>query len=267
MCLIAVAHECHLAYRLVVVANRDEFLARSTLPLHAWTDPTGMIAGVDTAETPHGTWLAWHPRGRWAAVTNVREPQRPIRGTVSRGTLPVAALAAPSPAVFARDLERTCADNPRRFSGFNLLTGDGDSLWWFSNRASGPQPLAAGVHGLSNGKLDEQWPKVHGLCRELRGLLANDVRGTASAELYRGLLLDRSVAADAELPSTGLILDHERALSARFIELPGYGTRSSAVLRWWRDGRWQFDEWTHGAGGPWHAQAAGHVGADLLSAA
>jgi uncharacterized protein with NRDE domain len=44
------------------------------------------------------------------------------------------------------------------------------------------------------------------------------------------LLGDDRIAADGRLPSTGVSLARERALSAAFIRMPDYGTRSSTVL-------------------------------------
>jgi uncharacterized protein with NRDE domain len=44
-------------------------------------------------------------------------------------------------------------------------------------------------------------------------------------------LADRTLARDADLPATGLPLDRERALSAAFIDTPGYGTRASSIVR------------------------------------
>jgi len=54
-------------------------------------------------------------------------------------------------------------------------------------------------------------------------------------------LHDRQIAPDAELPDTGIGLPLERALSAAFIALPGYGTRACSVLRL-RDARFEFLE-------------------------
>jgi uncharacterized protein with NRDE domain len=44
------------------------------------------------------------------------------------------------------------------------------------------------------------------------------------------LLADESLAADAELPNTGIDYEREKALSAIFIKTPIYGTRSSTVV-------------------------------------
>jgi uncharacterized protein with NRDE domain len=45
------------------------------------------------------------------------------------------------------------------------------------------------------------------------------------------LLQDRTLAPDAQLPSTGIALARERALSAAFIATPDYGTRACSIVR------------------------------------
>jgi uncharacterized protein with NRDE domain len=50
------------------------------------------------------------------------------------------------------------------------------------------------------------------------------------------LMHDTRQADDNALPSTGLTLDWERALSAAWIELPNYGTRCTTALRCGVDG-------------------------------
>ena len=66
---------------------------------------------------------------------------------------------------------------------------------------------------------------------------------------WLAILADPAPAPDAELPDTGVPLALERALSAAFIALPGYGTRASTVVLAHRDGRWRFAERTFGEGG------------------
>jgi uncharacterized protein with NRDE domain len=44
------------------------------------------------------------------------------------------------------------------------------------------------------------------------------------------VLNDDHLAADTQLPDTGLDLERERALSSMFIKSPGYGTRCSTVI-------------------------------------
>ncbi|MDR3416990.1 MAG: NRDE family protein, partial [Nevskia sp.] len=72
MCLIAFAWNAHPDYALALAANRDEFHARPSAALGHWPDAPAVAGGRDLREG--GSWLALHREGRFAAVTNVREP-------------------------------------------------------------------------------------------------------------------------------------------------------------------------------------------------
>jgi uncharacterized protein with NRDE domain len=55
---------------------------------------------------------------------------------------------------------------------------------------------------------------------------------------------DKEYAADSDLPQTGVSLEMERMLSSMFIEIPGYGTRSTTILLIDRENQVQFWERT-----------------------
>jgi uncharacterized protein with NRDE domain len=84
------------------------------------------------------------------------------------------------------------------------------------------------VHGLSNHLLDTPWPKVQRGKKILADLLQS--RSQLLIDGLFNLLAERIIAADDELPETGVGLMRERVLSPAFIESPEYGTRSSTVL-------------------------------------
>lgn len=224
MCLILLAHELHPRYRLVLAANRDEFHARPTEGARFWPDDPRVLAGRDLLRG--GTWMGVTRSGRWAAVTNVREwpprgrPEGPSRGHLVSDFL----MGGESPAEYARAMEA----RGREFEAFNLLLGEAESLWYVSNRdPGGARSLPPGLYGVSNHLLDTPWPKVERGKRTLASLLEEEP--LAPGRLL-DQLLDRTHAADAELPDTGVGRERERALSAAFIVSPGYGTRASTVL-------------------------------------
>jgi uncharacterized protein with NRDE domain len=119
-------------------------------------------------------------------------------------------------------------------NGFNLVAADfaRGECFWAANQGTLPQRLERGLWGLSNAGLDTPWPKVQALKQRVDAALvsATDVDMVA-AQLFDALA-DRSIAADAALPSTGVPREWERALSAAFIDMPQarYGTRCSTVL-------------------------------------
>jgi uncharacterized protein with NRDE domain len=221
MCLILFAYRVHPAYPLVVAANRDEWFRRPTAPAAFWRDAPDVLAGRDLEQM--GTWLGVTRRGRFAALTNYRDPASNRADAPSRGTLVSAFLRSPAPPMAY--LERL-RDESLRFNGFSLLAGNLDALGYFSNREGEVRELAPGLYGLSNSLLDVAWPKVEiGKAR-----LAVALDGAPDAEALLALLDDTGPASDHHLPSTGVSIEWERRLSSLRIVADGYGTRSSTAV-------------------------------------
>ena len=97
MCLILVAHRAHPAYPLVVAANSDEWFRRPTAPAGFWPDAPEVFAGRDLEQ--HGTWLGVTRHGRFAALTNYRDPGANRLEAPSRGALVSAFLRSRVPPV------------------------------------------------------------------------------------------------------------------------------------------------------------------------
>ncbi len=239
MCLILLAWRAHPDYPLVVAANRDEFFARPTAAADFWADQPRVLAGRDLEGD--GTWFGISRSGRFAALTNYRDPASQRTGTPSRGALVADFLTGHmSPADYRRELDA----KGEAWNGYNLLFGDGEELHYQSNCGDGPARLAPGIYGLSNHLLDTPWPKVAAGKSRLAAALAKlpDDRSLLD------LLKDDRLADDAALPRTGVSLEWERLLSAAFVRSPAYGTRSSTVLSRDRQGRVVFEEVHFNAG-------------------
>jgi uncharacterized protein with NRDE domain len=234
MCLIAFAWQPRPPFKLVVAANRDEFYERPTAAAHFWEDAPQLLAGRDLSAG--GSWLGVTRDGRFAAVTNYREPGKLRADARSRGELVTEFLRAREP---PGDYLRTHAGLGDRYNGFNLLVGDGHGLYYWSNRAGAPRRLSPGLYGLSNHQLDTPWPKVQRAKEGLRLWLAEG--GSCLGDLAR-VLADSEPAPDHLLPATGLGLEWERLLSAMLIASESYGTRCTTVVTWRQDGRIDFLE-------------------------
>lgn len=238
MCLIAVAWQVHPDFPLVLAANRDEFYDRPTAAAAWWDDAPEIAGGRDLQAG--GTWLGVSRRGRFAAVTNVREPGLPT-GNCSRGALTASYLRGNQS---AREFADTIRDAD--YAGFNLLLGDGQHLVYCSNRGERQRKLAPGIYGLSNHRLDTPWPKLV----KLRGAFAQALAELPATEACFQLLADSHLAPDHELPATGVSLEWERVLSAIFVRTEGYGTRASTVLRQMAAGGFWLEERSFNAEGP-----------------
>ena len=220
MCLIGFSWQPDSCQRLLVAANRDEFHARPTAPVSRWGDAHACYAGRDLQAG--GTWLAVGTDGRFAAVTNVREPGLEEPRGRSRGCLVADFMARQ---VTAPDYADEVWRKRDEFAGFNLLLADRTSCLHLSNRDAEVHRIRPGVHALSNATLDTPWPKTDKAIAAL-----DEAAGSDEPSVLWSLLQDRTIAADPELPSTGVPLDWERRLSAPFILGEEYGTRSSTIL-------------------------------------
>lgn len=221
MCLILFSYQTHPEYPLVIAANRDEFYQRPTQAAHFWPEAPQLLAGKDLQAG--GSWMGVTTDGRFAAVTNYRDPGQETTYPQSRGSLVKDFLTGE----FNAEEYLLAIDKIHdAFAGFNLLLGTTGELFFYSNQSRKTQKLAPGVYGLSNGHLDEPWPKVSQGKRQLDRLL----QGEFNTDEVIKLLNDRTLAEDSALPNTGVDVCMEKILSAKFIQVAGYGTRSSTVI-------------------------------------
>jgi uncharacterized protein with NRDE domain len=241
MCLIVFAWQVVPGSPLVAAANRDEFYDRPAAPAAPWPDNPNVYAGRDlqgggswmgiTREGPHGP--------KFAALTNIRAPDERRADAPSRGALVADYLAGNlGPEEYIASIMPGC----EAYNGFNLVLGDRDRLYWFSNRGMQDErngkPLAPGIYGISNSLLDAPWPKVVRTKAQFASLLCQG----APEDAYFEMLADTTRAPDLRLPDTGIALDLERVLSAVCIETAGYGTRTSTVVKLFNDAPAQLHE-------------------------
>lgn len=241
MCLVAFAWRVHPVYDLILVANRDEFHQRPTQSAHSWPDAPGVFAGRD--RQAGGAWCGVGPAGRFAAVTNVREPDPPSGDKASRGALVADYLAAGG---CARDYAEQVHGRRQSYGGFNLLLGDREDLFYVSNRDDrGVLGIPPGIHALSNGVWGDVWPKTQRAVRGLRAAIAEPE--VAPNALFK-LFADDSPSAQS-LPDTGIGENMERFLSSMFVRGVTYGTRASTVILRGTDGSLTMMEQSFGANG------------------
>lgn len=280
MCLILVSFKQNSDYPLIVAANRDEFYRRPTAALDWWQDAPDILGGADIASAmklghpfprdhaktdivsgaipghpcPRGGWLCVNRHGRFAAVTNFRQPGKDSKTAKSRGLIVRRYLEnALTIADFARELTNSAGD----YNGYNLLFGSADELWYYNNRSGiAPAPVEPGLHVLSNAYLDTPWPKTL-----LAGKMFAELEGNPPpTDAVFTLLANRTQANAEKVQRTGLPLKYEVALSSIFISLTirrgwlfrkvGYGTRASSYVTFSRTGEINFNERTYTDGKP-----------------
>ena len=230
MCLIAVAWRVHPRFALALIANRDEFHARSAAAAGADAERSDIYGGRDLQAG--GSWLLASTRGRLAAVTNVRAGRQGDTAPRSRGALVRGFVADDAAAdAWLANLAADASDYGR----FNLLAWDGARLAFAGNHPQfSTHAVAPGVHAMSNGAFDAAWPKSGHATRALQAWLDSPasqatIDAAALAPLFTALA-DTTPAPDAALPDTGVGIELERALSPPFVRGERYGTRCSTVV-------------------------------------
>jgi uncharacterized protein with NRDE domain len=222
MCLILFSYRTHPSFKLILAANRDEFYARPSEPPAFWKEAPNLLSGRDLVAG--GAWLGITRSGRLAAITNYRNPASVMKNAPSRGKLVRDYLMGEEPPLeYLLQVQREA----EKYNGFNLLIGDTEALFWYSNRSGSPLEISPGIYGISNRLLDTDWPKVVRGKELLVPIFSES--NPSPEELFR-VLRDETAAPDGMLPSTGVTLELERMLSPIFIRSPAYGTRSSTLL-------------------------------------
>jgi uncharacterized protein with NRDE domain len=241
MCLILISWKTHPDYKLVLAANRDEFYDRPTQQANFWEDYPNVLAGKDLQAG--GTWIGVTKSGRIAALTNYRDPQNIDANAASRGQITTNFLNGTDvPEQYLMKLK----NSGTHYNGFNLIVGDGNSLYHYNNVNHDIHEIHAGTFGLSNGFFQENWPKIKKGRNALELLIKKE---QFSNQDLLDILGDGQKADDSELPKTGIPLEWERALSPLFISADGYGTRCSTIITSDNKDNTNFLEKTYAVGG------------------
>ncbi len=235
MCLLVFAWKIHPDYPLVFAGNRDELHARPAAAAGFWDKAPQVLAGRDLQAG--GTWLGITSGGRFAVVTNYRTGLDPEKAPRSRGGLTADFLHGRIP---ANTYIHAVAQRANEYGAFSLIVGDRHALWYFSSRGEPePREVPPGIHALSNHLLDTAWPKV---TRSITRMQSQVKTPALTNETLFTLLAERTTAADAQLPDTGIGRERERQVSPVFVVNPVYGTRCSSVIFLHADGQARFAE-------------------------
>ncbi|MBF0378262.1 MAG: NRDE family protein [Desulfamplus sp.] len=243
MCLIAFGYGVHKKYRLILSANRDEFFNRPTAPLNVWEDEPQIIGGRDLQQG--GTWMGFNKQGRFAALTNVRNPASMKPNARSRGELiPSFLLSDEEPVSYLKTIKNRIGD----YNGFNLLAGDLNNLFFISSTDQQIIKVKEGIHAVSNHTLNTPWVKVQIVKEGLKKIVENQTSSFTNisdieSNLY-AMMQSNTIAPDEFLPDTGVGIELERKLSPVFVSMKGYGTRSTSVVLWDIEGNLTFSEIT-----------------------
>lgn len=178
----------------IFLSNRDEFLARPTTRADWWPSPNNHILGArDLARPAHGTWLGITRQGRIAVLTNFREEteEGANAAAISRGEIVKEFLLSDKPIeewireVLATGVYKNvggfslvCAVIKKEVKGYAVVSNR-SSLEKGADYVLGVEGHSivgdAGVAGLSNSLIHDEWPKVKLGKQLLKDLTKNDI--------------------------------------------------------------------------------------------
>jgi len=233
MCLISFAYKTIPNYKIIFIANRDEFFDRPSKSAFDWGN--GIIGGQDLKSG--GMWFGIHKSGKFAAITNYRNGLDKREFKTSRGSIVKEFLTYQNSAEkYAKFLKQ----NKNDYAGYNLIFGDINKILYYSNIEDKITTIESGVHGLSNAFLNSSWPKVD-KAKELFDDMDFDIEKLNTEKIF-SFMVDESKASKNCLPNTGINEELEYQLSSIFIRLPNYGTRATTLLTIDSNDRIEFHE-------------------------
>lgn len=223
MCILFIAVKQHPKFPLIIAANRDEFYRRPTLESGYWTDFPDLLAGKDLQAG--GTWMGVTKQGYISALTNIRAPHLNQEAAQSRGRLVLDYLTKPElRGSYVQQLHQSRG----KFNGYNLLYGKWHDLAVYNNHEDSLQFLDDGFYGLSNANLNSPWPKINKGVQALKHYCGH--LDKVEPEILLELMRNEDKAEDHLLPKTGVPEIWEKQLSSIFINVQGYGTRTSTIF-------------------------------------
>lgn len=238
MCLIVFSFKNHKKYPLILAANRDEIFQRPSRPAQFWNSNKSVLAGKDLKAG--GTWLGIAKKGRIGALTNYRDLGQKLDGERSRGEIVLDLLRSPDT---VPDFLNRLQHRANLYNGFNLLAGNPELFYHFSNQNKEITEIEPGLHGISNAFLNTPWPKVEEAKTKFSQII-NSSDDIDEKKIFTMLNSSKTYPPE-DLPDTGLPPDLEKAVSSIFIDTKNYGTRCSTLLTIDNNGTARFVEKTY----------------------
>ncbi len=225
MCLVFFSYRNHPKYKMILCSNRDEFFHRQTQAAQLWQD-SHIFAGRDLQEG--GTWLGINMEGKYGFLTNYRDANMPKKEEYSRGHIITEFLSQNQNAQTYTNQLHQSRD---KYTGFNVVLGDMQHLYYYNNIEPKMQKLQPGNYSLSNRFLNTPWPKCRKGSKIFHTILEKKLQQNQLIEQLFEMLTDSQKHEDFP-KDTGLSENIEHILSSMFIysDEMKYGTRSSTVV-------------------------------------
>ena len=224
MCLIVLSIKPKDGYKLVLTSNRDEFYERPTENMHWWNSSPKILAGRD--KDFDGTWMALNEKGKFAAVTNVREftslstKKKSMKELSSRGDLVRGFVESDF-----STMEYFESIDGLNYQGFNLVLFDGNDALICSNRGLEKKLIKGEIYAIGNIPLDQNSEKIQSAKFDFQEVLNSKV---SSKNLFNLMQMPKNKPLEFSKAFTRN--NHGKEFPYRFIETDIYGTRSTTSI-------------------------------------
>ena len=224
MCLIVLSIKPNDSYKLVLTSNRDEFYERPTENMHWWNSSPKILAGRD--KDFDGTWMALNEKGKFAAVTNVREftslstKKKSMKELSSRGDLVRGFVESDF-----SSMEYFESIDGLNYQGFNLVLFDGNEALICSNRGLEKKLIKGEIYAIGNIPLDQNSEKIQSAKFDFQEVLSSKV---SSKNLFNLMQMPKNKP--LEFSEAFTRNNHGKEFPYRFIETDIYGTRSTTSI-------------------------------------
>ena len=224
MCLIVLALNPKSDYKLVLTSNRDEFYERPTESMHWWNSSPGVLAGKD--KNFDGTWMALSEKGKFAAVTNVREftslstKKKSLEDLASRGDLVKDfVLSNHSSSEYIDEIDFL------NYQGFNLILFDGVEGLICSNRGLEKKLTEGEIYAIGNKPIEQKSEKIKSAEEDFKKILSTEI---SVKNLFA--MMQSPVNKPLEFSEAFTKENHGKEFPYRFIATDIYGTRSTTSI-------------------------------------
>ena len=224
MCLIVLALNPKSDYKFVLTSNRDEFYERPTESMHWWNSSPGVLAGKD--KNFDGTWMALSEKGKFAAVTNVREftslstKKKSLEDLASRGDLVKDfVLSNHSSSEYIDEIDFL------NYQGFNLILFDGVEGLICSNRGLEKKLTEGEIYAIGNKPIEQKSEKIKSAEEDFKKILSSEISGK---NLFA--MMQSPVNKPLEFSEAFTKENHGKEFPYRFIATDIYGTRSTTSI-------------------------------------
>ena len=192
--------------------------------MHWWDSSPRVLAGKD--KNFDGTWMALSEKGKFAAVTNVREftslstQKKSLGDLASRGDLVKDfVLSNYSASEYLNEID--CLN----YQGFNLILFDGVDGLICSNRGFEKKLSEGKTFAIGNKPIEQKSEKIQSAEEDFKKILSSEISGKNLFEMMQA-----PVNKPLEFSEAFTKENHGREFPYRFIATDIYGTRSTTSI-------------------------------------